>query len=554
MPARTGCCKKCANIYVVSEDGAIVYRRNFYFDASLSWQALLAIVNSCGRDDNGNFMGLGAVPSERLNSSLDQSQDSPAWIVRAWNEDGDKTWDWSPYPYGFTVDVIGGSGVNSPFRGTIGPRSARLDRLGITVVSATKPMGQNWTADPPWQSYGIDDRMYGIDSDGNTIWDNRIMDALGEPYSLGVDIGHYVGDGGADPTRRAADFYWQFNSAADVVSVGEEKTLWRAEIAASVPNITLDGDGEVFPVPPDTYIIGGSYNWQLYFQVDNATGGVDWHMDWRTAIIKYQIRGVDTFPGNVSAFMGLPAGCYGNTPRFPIMALGADDRVWAVFRGPAWGHENSVAIWHYYEDVPGMSGPDNPYNFAVYGFLMELTSFSGGIPQWATDRYVVMDRIAHATSMAVSPDGATVAVLGKWQIGEDMRGFTDNYFAHTPDFPAGGVVDEYRIVGTPNVDSDWWLVVYSTADLSKISEFKVSLGDNNPGAIQYQDNSHIAVGRFIWTILPPTDGTGHYDRWRKWTMYPTMGIEQADGLSAWCGPTVCPANLQSDFGAVVPTS
>lgn len=554
MPARTGCCKKCANVYVVSEDGAIVFRRNFFFDASLTWQALLGIVNSCGRDDNGNFMAMGAVPSERLQGNLDLPQDSPAWIVRAWDENGDKTWDWSPYPYGFTVDVIASTGVNSPFRGTVSPRSARMDPPGITVVSASKPMGQNWIADPPWLSYGFDDRMYGIDASGNTLWDNRIMDSLGEPYSLGIDIGHYIGDGGADPTRRAAAFYWQFNNAVDVVSVGAEKTLWRGVITSGYPTLLVHGDGSIFPVPPDTYIIGGTYNWELYFQVDNATGAINWHMDWRVGVLKYPIRGVDVFPGNVSAFMGTPSGCYRNTPRFPVMALGPDDRVWVVFRGPAWGEENSVAIWHYYEGVSGMSGSNNPWNYAVYGMLMEITSFDGGIPQWSPDRYVVMDRIAHATSMAVSPDGTTIAVLGKWQIGEDMYGFTNNYYAHTPDFPAGGFIDGYLIVGTPTTDPDWWLVVYSTSDLSKISEFKVSLGDNNPGAIHYQDNEHIAVGRFIWSILPPTSGTGHYDRWRKWSMNPTMGIEQIDGRSVWCGPTVCPANLQSDSGSVIPTS
>jgi hypothetical protein len=565
MPQLGGqCCAQCADIYIVDDTGQIKYRRYSGFDSAQNW---ITGCSYCGRDDNGNFMGLLTGRSNALVGILANPQTLPMWIVRAWDENGEKTWDWSNAPFGLQVDIVAVNGSVSSTRDAMRPQSAMMDKSGTTVVAGQVPVGVNFVAVPPWQGFTTDDRMYGIDSEGNQLWDFRVMEQLGIPYSLGVDFGTSIvsppGTPPYDPKMQAARFFWVFYGTVNVVAVGDKKSIWTAVWNGGLGYRSApytDADGANTSRPPE-YIIGGTFNWSLFWQVDNETGDIDWHMDWTSDLQTFAIRGNQTRFSNLPTFMGPVGGAFRQTPRFPVMTIGPADDVWACFRGPNWGSQEGIGLWHYYKDKPNLWPPGgrNPYDYLVFVTLMPIVSFTNKVPDWNTNQ-VILNRIAHPTWIGVSPDGTKVAVCGCFMLGEDPQGFTNNTYTHTPNYPAGGFADSYPTVQVPTVDYGAWIEVFDTSTLAKISEFRVGSppnGNTNPNGyaptVIYMGNHTLAIGAEIWSIDPPGPGVqGNYSKYRKFQQGELFGCVQDDDYSAWCGQRYCPNNLLSQTGKVNP--
>lgn len=521
------CCQKCSNIHIVTDDGQILYRRHFFFDSpSTVPGAKESGVNGVGRDDNGNFFGSASRPNKLLVTDITKPQTEELWVVRAWDENGDKSWDWNQYPLGHQVNMLFVGQPNQPFRGTLVVSNAMMAPDGTVLVSATDPQGQNWVTEPVWQGFTFDDRMYGV-KDGVTLWDFRVKDQIGPPYSLGLD---------ATPPNPgvAAPFFWHFYGGVRVSSVGGAKTIWRAAVTLNMGYRTITDDRG-----HQELIIGGSYSYDLFWQVNNADGTVDWHFDWRPVNYSYNFQGGSIRPSNIPSFIGVPNGPYFQVSRIPQMCLGPGDLVYCCMRGGEWGVPSEVTIWR---QAGGQANLDNPYKHTVFSNVCKI-DMSSGSPNPGASIFGVSRHIATPRSMCVSQDGTKLAVLGIWMQGEDLDGWKQSYWDST--------IGQYVNGQVPNVYQDYVLEIFSTADMELWGYIR--LGGNLSGRLQYLDDGHVAIDDAIYLIDgAPIDRKLKLKKWRRW-LSPQFngGFEQLDSFSAWGSFAAgCPAVLVAEEGDV----
>lgn len=278
------CCRRpCADVYLVSETGEIVWRRNFYIDSPTS-SFFPSVINGIGRGDNGHVSASVHNPNQKVVVNPSTPQDEPMYIVRQWDgETGELRWSWSDAPDGWIIPNDG-----SPQRSSPVAFSSAVDRTGRTIVCTWEDLGQNITGPPPnWFGNSRRDWAHALDEGGNVLWSLTAREMFGYPQTLW-----------------SPDWAWDGNIAARIVAAGTNRSLWG----------TTEKVGH-----------------KLWWMVDNADGTVIWAIDDRPWHQTVNFSGTSINPGNAHLWLGYGV-LGGNDEQNFVMGMGADDRLLVAFQ------------------------------------------------------------------------------------------------------------------------------------------------------------------------------------------------------------------------------